>query len=185
MRTAPSSPRISTGTEAEYRIPLGGGLFARVDAVDFAFLMQWSWSHVRNKNGTPYARRNRKIMGRSSGISMHRFLLAAPQGVEVDHINGDTLDNRKANLRFCTRSQNVANTPNRKPKNGSGYIGVFKSKGGSWRFRIRENGCERAYGYFDDPEAAARAYDQKAIEIRGEFATLNFREGNAQCANPR
>lgn len=92
---------------------------------------------------------------------------------EVDHINGDGLDNRRSNLRLCNRSQNGANrvSPNREIK----YRGVYKSKNGNgFKAQIKAFRRNIHIGVFDTEEDAARAYDAKAREYFGEFARTNF-----------
>ena len=92
----------------------------------------------------------------------------------VDHINQDPLDNRRQNLRLATRSQNAANL-GPYANNTSGYKGVDFNRG-KWRARITQDGVRYFLGTFDTAEDAARAYDQKALELFGEFASLNFSE---------
>lgn len=103
---------------------------------------------------------------------MHRLILSAPKNLEVDHKNGNTLDNRRSNLRLCTRSQNAANIPTNRAK--SGLRGVYFSKQkNKWKATITEGGREKHLGYFLDKESAARAYDKAAEESFGDFARLN------------
>lgn len=105
-------------------------------------------------------------------VSMHRFLLEAPPGHEVDHRNGNRLDNRRENLRVCSRSENQCNRGKTRG-NTSGFKGVGK-KGNRWRASIKARKRRHGLGYFATPEDAARAYDQAAIQLHGEFARLNF-----------
>jgi hypothetical protein len=96
---------------------------------------------------------------------MHRQIMGAKEGQEIDHINGNGLDNRRENLRIVTRSQNLANRPAFKSSK-SGYKGVRKNKNGTGKM---------IYGLqFDAPEEAARAYDRCALMFFGEHAQLNF-----------
>lgn len=96
----------------------------------------------------------------------------APPGLEVDHINGDRLDNRRENLRLCTRRQN---TRNAKARSACGYRGVSHDRG-RWRSRIHHVGVGAlvSLGSFDTPEEAARAFDRAARRLHGAFARLNF-----------
>ena len=107
-------------------------------------------------------------------ILIHRFILNAPTEMQVDHINHDVFDNRRENLRICTSQQNAWNRKSK--KNESGYIGV--SKYGKDRYKARINdGQKQVYlGLFNDLISAAKAYDKKAKELRGDFAVLNFQE---------
>jgi len=104
---------------------------------------------------------------------MHRQIMQAPKGTDVDHVNHDTLKNVRSNLRVCTRSQHHANR-----KKGLGFTSRFKgvgwaSKSSKWQARIKKDGKEANLGYFDDERDAARAYNRAAREHFGEFALLN------------
>ena len=93
---------------------------------------------------------------------------------EIDHKNNDPSDNRLANLRLATDSQNQANTP-KQAHNTSGFKGVsWFRRDRKWRAEIQKDGKSRHLGYFADPVDAARAYDAKAKELHGDFARLNF-----------
>lgn len=104
---------------------------------------------------------------------MHRVITNAPKGMNVDHINGNKLDNRVENLRLATPSENVQNKK-RKRNNQSGYKGVSYYYAGKWRARIDVDGHEINLGYYDDKEDAAHAYDEAARHYFGEFARTNF-----------
>lgn len=118
---------------------------------------------------------------RAPGGYLHRFLMLLagrlPDGMQVDHINGDTLDCRLSNMRAVTKSQNhrnqgVKSGPRR--TNKTGFIGVHGVPGG--RFCVTIQGPERTLyvGRFDNVHEAAAAYDSKAVELRGEFARTNY-----------
>ena len=93
--------------------------------------------------------------------------------LDVDHINHDGLDNRKENLRICTRSQNMMNQRVYK-NNKSGYKGVYWHKANSyWVSQIRKNKKSIYLGYFKDKTVAAKAYNKAALEIFGKYALLN------------
>lgn len=149
------------------KILLGNDQFAIVDDEDYELLMKFKWRAITSGvYGHFYA---------NTTIKMHRFILDAPKGYVVDHINGDTLDNRKQNLRICTHAQNQQNTGSR--GGSSKYKGVcFKKAQGKWQGQFRGNGVKYYCGLFDTEEAAARAVDKKRREICGEFASQNLDE---------
>ena len=102
---------------------------------------------------------------------MHRLLMAPPKGMLVDHIDGNGLNNRRANLRLCTRSQNRRNT---RPQNASSaFLGVIR-RGDKYLAKITHAGRTEHLGTFTDEEQAARTRDRRAKELFGEFAWLNF-----------
>ena len=108
--------------------------------------------------------------------SIHRVVMDNPEGMEVDHINGNPLDNRKENLRICTRAQNSQNKKLRADSK-SGYKGVYERSNGRFQAYIGDpdkHGRNIKLGCYDTPEEAARAYDKKAKELHGEYAYLNF-----------
>lgn len=106
-------------------------------------------------------------------VYLHRFLGNPPKGKEVDHINGDKLDNRRENLRVCEKYQNQMNMKVN-VRSTTGFRGVSRYPyGNKWRARIQVRRESIPLGYFDDIEDAVRAYNQAAIKYYGEFARLN------------
>lgn len=165
-------PVVQPGTRA---IRLSKGKFAIVDAADYEWLSQWKWSlhKVQNAQLLFYAK-SRYVSGNGKVIQMHRFILNAPDGSIVDHIDGDGLNNTRANLRFASSFQNSFNR-RKGISNTSGYKGVtWNKKCQKWQVQIEANGKCYYLGVFDDVEDAARAYDAAAILHHGEFAYLNF-----------
>lgn len=156
-------------------IELNHGKVAIIDLADEALVRPYRWRAFQTEWGYWYA-------ATSKATLLHRFLLDAPKGLRVDHINRDTLDCRRANLRLCTVSQNNANA--KRPRhNKSGFKGVsYDSKNDRWYACISVNDKTRAIGTYSTPEEAARAYDDAAREIHGEFARLNFPAGHEQAA---
>ena len=105
---------------------------------------------------------------------MHRQITSAPRGLIVDHININTLDNRKANLRFATFEQNCWNSRRGINEGTSKYRGVdWMKKAKKWRAKFKHNHKMVHLGVFDDEKEAARAYNKAVSEHRGEFAVLN------------
>lgn len=158
-------------------IRLNQGRIAIVDDDDFEKIKHLTWSS--RKSGDKYYAAHQKYLYRENGkqISkctlMHRLILNAPTGVQVDHINGDALDNRKENLRLCTPSQNQHNRK-AQVNNKSGFKGVCKPSGRNrYRATIYLHNKPIRLGCFDCPIKAARAYNAAAIKYHGEFAKLN------------
>ncbi|UCD51674.1 MAG: HNH endonuclease [Phycisphaerales bacterium] len=145
--------------------------FAIVDAADFEWLNQYKWQATCNGTKFYATTKNR----RAGNIWMHRLIMNAPKGMVVDHINGNGLDNRRCNLRICTRQQNAYNS--RRSQGTSQYKGFhFEKATGAWRATITCQGEYYNLGLYDSEVEAARAYDRKAIELFGEYAYLNFPE---------
>ena len=107
---------------------------------------------------------------------LHRLVIGAKKGEVVDHINKDTMDNRRENLRIVTVAQNAWNRKKQAGRcpNTSGFIGVFKTPKGRFSASISINNKSFRLGVYDTAEMAAMAYDRKALEVRGHFAVLNF-----------
>lgn len=141
------------------QIPLTQGQFAIVDDDDFEIVKNHKWCIHHG-----YAVSSR-------GIRMHRLIMNCPDSKEVDHINRNRLDNRKENLRICTRTENCRNRGENKD-NTSGYKGVnFHKPLGKWRAKIVLNNKHIHLGYFDNPKDAARAYNDAAK--KNGFGFLN------------
>lgn len=158
----------------ENAIPLTHGAFAQISPEDRAYLMQWKWLYNPK---TIRAYRGEKHNGKNCSVYMHRVILNAPNDMEVDHINGDRLDNRRENLRLASTTENRRNT-RKVYKPGvttSIYKGVFwHKKLMKWASRIQVNRRRIWIGCFLDECAAAQAYDHAAKRYFGAFARLNF-----------
>ena len=146
-------------------IPLTQGKVAIVDDGDYEELSRFNW-HCTDQN---YAAS--RIKGRI--VRMHRYLLRPPRHLNVDHIDGDGLNNTRSNLRIVTQSQNCMNM--RIPRhNTSGYKGVSWDKSRSlWSAKLMFEQKTINLGRFKTAELAAEAYNKKARELFGEYAKLN------------
>lgn len=158
------------------KIPLTRGLFALVDDGDYDWLAQWKWYSAECRNGVTYARRHiSDESGMRRELSMHREIMGlSGKSPFVDHRNRNGLDNRKSNLRICSRSQNRINAA---PTLGgtSKYKGVsHHGQMDKWSARLVVNGKNLYLGVYTSQREAAIAYDLSAISYYGDFAYLNF-----------
>ena len=174
--------------------PKYGTQYILVDDDDYELVSQYTWTVVKKSSGKLYARtkiphpsgemierkdKKGKYRRKRAALMMHTLIMKTPEGYYIDHINPKrTLDNRKSNLRVCTHQQNCFNR-SLSTLNKSGFKGVcydknHKSK--KWRAYITHNAKNMSLGSYKTKEEAARAYDEKAKELFGEFAHLNFPE---------
>lgn len=147
-------------------VPLGrGDLRAKIDAADAALVVQHRWRAIKDGLRT-YAVTN----SRDGWLTMHSLILGKKDGLDIDHRNGDGLDNRRENLRHAPRSVNTYNR-----QTTGQFRGVKKSTTGpSWEARIGHEGKKVHIGSFPSAEQAARAYDEAAQRLYGADARLNF-----------
>ncbi|MBW8040446.1 MAG: endonuclease [Planctomycetes bacterium] len=158
------------------RIPLTQGKYAIVDPEDYQRISAHKWHALRSKN-TFYAKRAVRVEGRRQVvIKMHREILQVPDGMLVDHINHNGLDNRNANLRPATSAENNRNRrKSTKRKYHSRFKGVSWNKDQKkWSARILFNYDNKFIGYFENETEAAKAYDEAAKFYHKDFAVLNF-----------
>lgn len=166
-----------TPQEEKYRtIPLTQGRVTIVDAADYDWLIGWDWFAARSKTMNKYyaMRHSDTDYGKRFSIRMHREILGLSlfDGNMGDHRNGDTLDNRRSNLRIVTPLQNALNAGLRKD-NSSGYKGVhWNPKANRWRSRISVSGKRVLLGDFLNPEDAYVAYCEAAKLYHREYARL-------------
>lgn len=150
-----------------------------LDHEDIAVASEFRWHDWTNRkyNGHSWKCPAASVLinGKKRVLLLHRLLLGATfgDGKIIDHINGNTFDARKQNLRFCSHGQNISNQRN-KTKNykTSRFHGVFRS-GGKWRAQIRANKIKIHLGMFINEEDAARAYNSASMKFHGEFASMN------------
>jgi hypothetical protein len=163
------------------RVRMTDGRYAKVDPADYYLVCDMTW--YAHGNGWKYYAQHKCQMpdGRCKRIYMHRLIMfgSNPKSeilntkLFVDHINGDGLDNRRANLRFATASQNGCNKPGL--NKSSKYKGVSSTgRKNSWQATININNKHIHLGVFDNEVEAAKVYDEAAKKYHGEFAYLNF-----------
>lgn len=152
-------------------IPLTQGMVALVDDEDYESVNEYKWCAWHDDARTRVWYAVSWVDGRLT--KMHQLILNRPIGRDIDHRNSNGLDNRRANLRLCTRSQNLANMEKRRGNTSSRYKGVnFHKHTGKWRAEIG-SGSGKYIGVFATEEDAARAYNEAARKLWGEFALLN------------
>lgn len=152
---------------------------ALVDDEDYERIDAHKWFANWVKNARLFYAMRKSLMddGKRCTILMHREVLGAMKGSDVDHINHDTLDNRQGNLRVCTRGQNLANQ-RIGINNTSGFKGVsWHNDAGKWQAYLNVNSKRRYLGNFPTAIEAALAYDREASKTFGEFALTNEKLG--------
>jgi HNH endonuclease/AP2 domain len=143
-----------------------------IDQEDYDYFKAHNW-YIQQGG---YLKYGTKIDGKHKTFLFHREVVGGDlKGMQVDHINRNKLDNRKANLRVSTNSQNLFNR-GKTVLNTSGYKGVTRRSVNRWIAQTIFCGTYLYLGSFDNPVEAARAYDKKALELHGEFACINFPE---------
>jgi len=157
---------------------LSRGRVAIVDEADYERVTRFKWSLRINVDRSgkrrEYAYRSEHEGTKATTIYLHRFVTQATPDQFIDHKNHNGLDNRQSNLRFCTNSQNIANSAIRLQKKTSQFKGVsWRKSHKRWVAYIRHNGCRKHLGLFADEQQAAFAYNSAATKLFGEFANLN------------
>jgi len=162
-------------------IKLTEGYVTLVDDEDYDFLMQWEWQMRKNKRNF-YAKRGFWKNGKMWEWSIHRLIMGNPPGMEIDHIDGNGLNNQKSNLRVATFHENRMNRKRNK-NNSTGYKGVYiriACKNGRKyvyiRAYIKINNKAINLGTYKTLKEAALAYDNAARFYFGQFASLNFKD---------
>ena len=155
-------------------IPLYQGRSALVDDDDYERLLGFKWiytgGYVNRKPYCPSVNGVRKYRN----VSLHREIMNPPDGMVVDHIDGNVFNNQKTNLRICTHRENIMNQRTQIRVKASKYKGVYRDKRrNTWNARIKVNQKTIHIGVFLNEDDAARAYNIAAITHFGEFARLN------------
>lgn len=146
---------------------------AWVDDSDFDAVMCWTWRLVNNRPCRYVPVEEHGRVGKSVGQYLHVFLMGERSGFEVDHRDRNPFNDQRDNLRWATRTQNLANQP--KFRGSSQFKGVSWSKDhGKWRAALQFEGRKVRLGSFLNEESAALAYDKAARKYFGEFARPNF-----------
>ena len=150
-------------------IILTQGKFALVDDDDFEKLSRLKWWAHKQPNSFYAGRMVTLENGKRTTLMMHHAIIGkAPSGMEVDHIDGNGLNNQKGNLRFVTRRQNMQNAINHRTKRTSKYPGTsFDSRRGKWKAYIKIDGIHKDIGRFGSEDEAFAAY-RAAVEAIGE-----------------
>lgn len=152
--------------------------YAKVDPADYKRLRGYEW--LAKKGGKSFYARRRVASGekRKNRLTyMHQDVIQVPEGMVIDHINHDGMDNRSANLRAATYSQNMYHRRKRSGATHSKYKGIHLDKTRrKWHASITFAKKKIHLGYFRSEIDAARAYDRAARKYHGEFASLNFPE---------
>lgn len=149
-----------------YKHPL---MWALVDDADFEDLNKHRWSVAKDGN-VFYARRQSNMDNKLATLFMHTQITKTQQGMQVDHIDGNGLNNQRDNLRVCTSADNQKNR-GKNSNNTSGFKGVSLHKGDNkWQARIRVNRKLILIGMFPTPELASEAYIEACRKYHGEFA---------------
>jgi hypothetical protein len=158
---------------------MGKPRYAKISPQDAELVLKYNWKTTTSRKGRAehriiYASSSMKLCGKVTRIKMHRLIMNAPEGMHVDHINGDGLDNRRENLRIVTAQENQFNSR----KHLAGHS-VFKGVSWSnlakkWRAYISPNRKQIHLGLFESEIEAAKAYDEKAKELFGPYAKLNL-----------
>lgn len=156
----------------ELFIPLTQGYVAVVDVEDWGKVRPYKWCALL-RDGIPYA----VILRKRKTVYLHQVIAGKKNSYEIDHRDRNTLNNKRENLRFATKSQNQANQKIRSD-NTSGFKGVnWRKDIAAWAARVSVMNKRIHLGHFPTAEAAARAYDTAAQKHFGEFARLNFPAG--------
>lgn len=143
-----------------------------IDGEDFDKIKNYTWC-IANFSKRFYIVSDLCNKGNRKKILLHRLIMNCPDGMVVDHINHNGLDNRKENLRICTNQENLYNQRKKEGKT-SKYKGVsFFKRDNNWTVRIRINGKSKNLGYFLNEEDAAEVYNQAALKYYGKYAFLN------------
>lgn len=141
------------------------GLNILISQCDYEKVIKHKWYKINSGKKYPTI----AFYERNKNIRLHRFIMDCPSGLFIDHVNGNTLDNRRENLRICTKAENNRNRCINK-NNKSGFKGVsWDKKTSKWRAFVYKNGKSIYCGLFITPEEAHKAYYEASKKYYGEF----------------
>ena len=159
----------------EIQIELTQGKIALIDEADWDLVRGYRW-YAQKGGSTYYAQATiSREGGGQRGILMHRLIIGLNNPkIHTDHIDGNGLNNRRDNLRACSRSENMHNR-GAYATNMSGFKGVsWHKQRGKWQAQIKFNGKNRHLGLYSTPEEAHQAYCRAAIDLHGDFANFGM-----------
>lgn len=151
--------------------------FVMFDDEDIELVFNFKWAPSKHRH-THYARSSSNIVNGSRKVYMHHLIIPRNEGMIVDHINGNGLDNRRSNLRLCTYSQNAMNSKSKKDGKFKGVFLLSNNNESTWAARIWVSRTSVNLGVFKTEVEAAAAYNEAALKYHGEFAKLNLIEGD-------
>ena len=152
-------------------VPLTKGYEAIIDAADVPLISAWNWTTVVGRSNI-YAFRSYWADKNKRTLYLHRAIMGEPEGFQVDHINGNGLDNRRANLRLATGSQNQHNR-GANLHNTSGFKGVtWHKEAQKWQAQVALGGKNKYLGRYNTAEAAHAAYAEASAKYHGKFGRL-------------
>lgn len=165
-------PEPEIADEHTLRIPLGHDRWVSFDRADRELVVKYQWAALKGKN-TWYAVSFSESRS-GNRMFMHRLILGAEPSAQVDHADGNGLNNRRSNIRIATPNENQHNSHNRK-RGKSGLRGVLAARtNGRWVAKITYEKRTKHLGTFDSAEAAGLAYDTAARYLYGQFALTNY-----------
>jgi hypothetical protein len=160
--------------EIKLTSPKYGDFNVYIDDSDFDIIKEYNWVVDMRRNGRKYVVASVKIgVNKFSRIYLHRLIINAPKNKNVDHIDNNGLNNTRDNIRIASNGQNLSNR-GKQSNNTSGYKGVvWYNPLNKWKAQIGYGNNTKHLGYFNNILEAAKAYNDAAIIIHGDFSCLN------------
>lgn len=164
-------PHLTVPREMPIKVRLTKGKVALVSPEDAERVLALKWHASRARcRSSWYARRVDGGHNKHGLVLMHRLITGAPAGMQVDHVNGNGLDNRRENLRVCSPSENLLNQRRTSDRNKYGFRGVMATGQGRYRARICVNGKIHYFGTFATPEEASQAFERGFSDVAPTWA---------------